>query len=340
MSKNSIRLVAATHVGLVRTNNEDNFVVSPDLSRDDWFIPEDVSKAIDLGEQGCLLVVADGMGGMNAGEVASAIAIETVQQEFRSNDLKAITHSSKSIESFMKSVVMKADEVMKSRVKQEPSTKGMGTTLIMVWVVSSSAHLVWCGDSRAYLFNPAFGLTRISKDHSYVQQLVDAGKLDEDLAFDHPDSNIITRCLGDFSEKAKPDYRQYQLRTGDIVMLCSDGLCAYCRDEEILSVINQFHSALSECIRQLVQHALDAGGYDNVTVAMLQIVETETEIDEKNATAQSNGTLTFLRHHHLIAFCLVILALLLVGGILLYWKNSDIHRIAKPFVEVIINHFN
>ena len=118
----------------------------------------------------------------------------------------------------------------------------MGTTIIFVWIIEDRAFLTWCGDSRGYIFNKETGLRRISNDHSFVQELVDAGKLDADLAFEHPNSNIVTRCLGDFSEKARPEFRSYTLQKGDYLLLCSDGLCGICRDEEIAQTMFEHSS--------------------------------------------------------------------------------------------------
>lgn len=272
-----VKLTAGTDVGCVRTNNEDNFIMNVDLSQSDWFLPKDTSEVIQLGEEGCTMVVADGMGGLNAGEVASAIAVEHVKQEFLDANLKDIIKSEKDIEKFMSGIVEKADIAIKKRVKDDPATKGMGTTLIFVWVLGNKAYVSWCGDSRGYVFNPNLGLKRISKDHSFVQELVDAGKLDEELAFDHPNSNIITRCLGDFNDKAHPDFNVITLNKGDHILLCSDGLCGICRDEEIIEIMNRFHEDIGECKKELIKAALDAGGYDNVTVALMEVVEDEND---------------------------------------------------------------
>lgn len=271
-----VKLTAGTNVGCVRTNNEDNFITNIDLSRPDWFLPKDVSEAVNLCDEGCAFVVADGMGGLNAGEVASAIAVEHVKQEFLNANLKKIVKSDKDVEKFMREIVEKADAAIKKRVEEDPETKGMGTTLIFAWVIGRKAYLSWCGDSRAYLYNPASGLKRVSKDHSYVQELVDAGKLDEDLAFDHPNSNIITRCLGDFKDRAKPDFATVALKTGDRIMLCSDGLCGLCRDEEINETMNNFCEDIEVCKRELINSALNAGGYDNVTIALMEVVDDDS----------------------------------------------------------------
>ena len=273
-----VKLTAGTNVGCVRTNNEDNFITNIALSRPDWFLPKDVSQAVSLCDEGCAFVVADGMGGLNAGEVASAIAVEHVKQEFLDANLKKIVKSEKDVEKFMREIVEKADAAIKKRVEEDSETKGMGTTLIFAWVIGRKAYLSWCGDSRGYLFNPNSGLKRVSKDHSYVQELVDAGKLDADLAFDHPNSNIITRCLGDFKDKAKPDFAVITLKKGDRIMLCSDGLCGLCRDEEINETMSNFCEDIEVCKRELINAALNAGGYDNVTIALMEVVEDDDDV--------------------------------------------------------------
>lgn len=278
MSDLTFKLTVATNVGKVRTNNEDNFIVCPVLSDDNWFIPRNTNNVLDLDENGCLLVVADGMGGMNAGEVASEIAVESIKEIFRSASLTRIKKKARTIEKFLEKVIVTADKNIKNHVESNPQTSGMGTTVVLAWVVDGYAHIAWCGDSRAYCYNPERGLWRLTRDHSYVQQLVDSGKLDPDLAFDHPNSNIITRSLGDSSVKAKPDVTAYKLMAGDTLILCSDGLCGLCRDDEISSVIDICNLSDIEDIKtSLISAALDAGGYDNVTVALFQCISIKEE---------------------------------------------------------------
>lgn len=322
MSKLAFRITAGTNVGCVRTNNEDNFIINEDLSQSDWFLPQDTTQILELGKNGCVLVVADGMGGLNAGEVASDIAIKTVQQTFLDADLNKIGNSNKSIEKFMCDVVVKADSIIKQHVKENPSTQGMGTTLIFAWILGTTAHLVWCGDSRAYVYNKNRGLMRLSKDHSYVQQLVDEGKLDADLAFDHPDSNIITRCLGDFPEKARPEYKSYLLNIGDYILICSDGLCGVCRDEEILPVFQDNTLNIEQIKHKLIQTALNAGGYDNVTVALFETVSIEeTEPKYSNISRQtvtSSSGANIVNSNLKTIIIIVLAAITLIAAVLFF----------------------
>ena len=269
MSDITFKLTAATNVGLVRTNNEDNFIVNPDLTGESWLLPRDPNQPLNLGDRGCVFVVADGMGGMNAGEVASEIAIETVRNRFSAGNLKKAVKSGKSVVDFIVKTIVEADGNIKARVKSDPSTSGMGTTIVLSWVLKDTVYIGWCGDSRAYLYNNRLGLTRLSRDHSYVQELVDMGKLDPELAFDHPNSNIITRSLGDSSAKAIPDVMSRKLSEGDLILLCSDGLCGLVRDDEIAEIIRSCGTDdITSVKKKLIEGALDAGGHDNVTVAL------------------------------------------------------------------------
>lgn len=273
MNKIKFKIAAKTDVGLERSNNEDNFQASSDLliTPMRWVNNE----ICQLGEKGALLVVADGMGGMNAGEVASQIAIDTVREEFAPiNITPEITKSRYTIEKFMNEVVVKADAKIKDVSKKRPETRGMGTTIVIAWLYNENFYVSWCGDSRAYVYNPEHGLHRLTKDHSYVQQLVDAGKLTEDEAFDFPESNIITRCLCDAKQKAQPECldNPYPICDNDIILLCTDGLCGMIRDYEIQEVMNSFTKDMTVLTDNLVQAALNASGADNCTVCLCQIL--------------------------------------------------------------------
>lgn len=285
MSDITFKMTAATNVGLIRTNNEDNFIVNPDLTASDWVIPSDTTAEISLGKNGCVMVVADGMGGMNAGEVASEIAISSIRKAFSGiEDFAKVTDTHGHIESFMKKAIVNADGDIKRRVKEDPSTEGMGTTVVMAWIYENFVHVAWCGDSRAYLFNKNYGLSRLSRDHSYVQELVDSGKLDPELAFDHPNSNIITRSLGDSHSVAQPEYMNKGLSEGDLILLCTDGLCGLVRDEEILDILMQGHETINECRDALLAAALEAGGHDNVTLALFECVGLKEPVMDKTLT--------------------------------------------------------
>lgn len=273
MSDIRFRIAAKTDVGLERSNNEDNLQVSANLEETPmkWVNNQEYS----LGRKGALLVVADGMGGMNAGEVASEIAINTVRDLFSPENITdEIVKTRFTIEKFMKGVIVEADKRIKAFAKENPESRAMGTTIVIAWLFDGNLYVSWCGDSRAYIYNPSTGLFQITKDHSYVQDLVDAGKISIEDAFDFPDSNIITRSLSDSTPKPNPDclLMPQKLCDNDIILLCSDGLNGMIRDQEIESIIAANQGNMTECVDALINAALEAAGADNCTVALCQIL--------------------------------------------------------------------
>lgn len=309
----SLKLFAGTDVGL-RENNEDNFIVCPDLVKDEWIVPADYRQVICPGPGGSLMVVADGMGGQNAGEVASAIAIDTVREMFSSGRFPAdMSGKSDSIRLFLKSVISKCDSAIKKAAKDNSSTYGMGSTIIIAWLIGHKLYIAWLGDSRAYSFVRNKGIARLSKDHSYVQQLLDAGEITEEEAMIHPKSNVITRSLGDLSQKAKADVEEYDIEDGEVVMLCTDGLCGVCADEEIGGIIEDGCDNLQRCKEMLVSAALDAGGSDNITIALMQ-VHIDTDENDKSGGDKKNTGTQVSSIVKIAALCLCVLSVFLLIG--------------------------
>ena len=304
------KLFAGTDIGL-RDNNEDNFTVCPDLTHNEWFLPDNAQAKIQLGELGCIMVVADGMGGQNAGEVASAIAISTVQEWFSAQKLpRNITKKPEAVSRFLKKVITAADMQIKDHGRNNPESEGMGSTIVIVWVIEQRAYIAWLGDSRAYSFVPDKGIARLSKDHSFVQQLIDADKLTEEAALTHPQSNIITRSLGDISQKAKADVVVHDLSIGEIIMLCTDGLCGSCLDQQIGTIIEKEQNNLQQCKKKLTEAALDAGGSDNITISLFQVIDGVTNVAKsspKKDTSFDVGKLFSPKNVILIVFGLLIL---------------------------------
>ncbi len=310
----SFKLFAGTNIGL-RENNEDNFTVCPDLTKNEWIVPADNQPVIQLGSKGCIMVVADGMGGQNAGEVASAIAIDTVQEMFSSNRLPAdVLNKPDAIKQHLRNVISECDTRIKNKTKDDVSTYGMGSTIIIAWLLGCKLYIAWLGDSRAYSYVEKKGIARLSKDHSFVQQLVDAGTISEEEAMDHPNSNIITRSLGDTSQKAKADVAEYDIEDGQVVLLCSDGLCGVCQDAEIGGIIEEAKDDLQNCKDRLVTAALAAGGSDNITIALLKI-----SVDPSNSGShdtQDDKCVIFMNHRIKIIMLVTAISLLLFGGVL------------------------
>lgn len=268
MAQNKIHLTLAARCEAAgRDNNEDNYQVISDIAADRYDFT--ANAELTLGDKGTLLVVCDGMGGMNAGEVASAIAVKTVKEAFAAEHItdEALDNPEK----FIVQAIQAADAAIKEEGKRNPDTEGMGSTIVLAWLLRGKAYIGWCGDSRAYRYNAVSGLERLSHDHSYVQELVDAGSITEELAFFHPNNNIITRSLGDTRGTAKPDTKVFDIQQGDLYLLCSDGLCGCLQDAQIQSVIEQHHATVAECRDALWQADEAAGWHDNVTTVLVQI---------------------------------------------------------------------
>lgn len=317
MSMTSIKLFASTDIGL-RSNNEDSFIVSPDLAIDDWQIPASQQESVSLGNRGCLMVVADGMGGMNAGEVASDIAIKTVRQMFSPATMPAdVLESPNSIKAYLKKVIVQADEQVKQHSIEDPSTEGMGSTIVMAWFFDGYVYVAWLGDSRAYSYIPGKGIYRLSKDHSYVQQLVDAKMLTEEEAMVHPRSNVITRSLGDTLQKAEPEVTVHPAQEGEFVLLCSDGLCGVCTDAEIADIVRQNVDDLEAANNALIDEALNAGGSDNITIALLHILSVDAPVHRSRSFSfPSWKNLFFATLALLVMVCL---------GFIGFIKSCDTH---------------
>lgn len=271
-----------------RPNNEDNYQLDDNLSDNSWGFTADAE--VSLGEKGALLVVCDGMGGMNAGEVASDIAIKTIKEWFTTDKLTDVAVAAPC--KYISSAIVAADAAIKAHSKTNPDTEGMGSTIVLAWLLGQKVYVGWCGDSRCYRFNPALGLERLSHDHSYVQELVDAGKLTEELAFDHPNNNIITRSLGDPRGAAQPDTKEFDLYNQDIILLCSDGLCGTLRDNEIAELIKQNQTSMQEC-RDALWDADEAAGWtDNTTIALAQIISGGKDANAATPTANSSNEIS------------------------------------------------
>lgn len=326
------KLGAQTNVGCVRTNNEDNFVVSADLNAGEWLLPRDCHTVFTLGNKGAMLVVADGMGGLEAGEIASRIAVDTMKEFFSADKITdEIVKDASTIRKYMYEAVVAADNAIKRKSREEKSVKSMGTTLVAAWLFDGYANIIWCGDSRGYLFNPVSGLAQVTKDHSYVQELVDSGRLLPEYAFDHPDSNIITRSLGNPQKAANPDFVRLPLQEGEVILLCTDGLNSMLRDEEIEAVMQETSNEIDTCTKALIQGALDLGGHDNVTVVLCQIVPEENkpsvqDMQQTVSTFTEKERKKPLRKFVLwmVAFVFVLLLACLAWSFSTAWQNKII----------------
>lgn len=232
-----------------------------------------------VGDDGVVMVVADGMGGMNAGEVASAIAIDVAAKAFDDNR-RTCANDAAARGRMLEDIICRADAAVKADASHNGEHAGMGSTMIMAWLVGNELTVTWIGDSRAYLYRPGTGIRPLSRDHSYVQELANRGVLTYEETFGHPQGNIVTRSLGDPSQAARPETAQFTVGDGDIIMLCSDGLSGVLRDRPVdpdaetptlETVIAANAQDTAACGRALMSAAREADWYDNVTVMLCRV---------------------------------------------------------------------
>jgi protein phosphatase len=246
---------ARTDVGIVRSGNEDSYLMS--------------------SERG-LFIVADGMGGHAAGEIASEMASRIVADEFR--PVRGM--SDQEMMAQMVGAIRAANGAIFRRTIQEPDKRGMGTTATVLSLLPRRYLIGQVGDSRAYLLRGGV-LTQLTKDHSYVQEQVDAGRLTPEEARIHPYANVITRCVGS-SEDVVPDLYIGTLEAEDLVLLASDGLTGMIDDDELRDVMMS-PLDLEPKVDALITAANRHGGLDNITTILVKIEEVSPPTGEMPA---------------------------------------------------------
>lgn len=255
-----LRVGRHTDVGMVRDLNEDSLLVL-ELDR----VHRSISRPIGL------YVVADGMGGHAAGDVASGLAINTMAEKMTTHLLAPQLTGDIDTESFDAQLWL-ADAVQAANVAvythRQSAGTNMGTTLVAALVIGNTAHIANVGDSRAYLITNNVGIRQITTDHSLVERLIAMGQIKPDEARTHPQRNVIYRTVGD-KEVAEIDFFVQELNPGDSLLLCSDGLSGKVEDAEIQRLASRNWSPQEAC-EVLVQAANDNGGDDNVTVIIVQ----------------------------------------------------------------------
>lgn len=254
------KVVGKTDQGLVRLGNEDY---------------------LHLDEKNAVYAVCDGMGGHQAGEIASMTASETIRtlfDHFR-NDLLNDSRLSldrtllPSGELLLKSIRLANREIY-TKAATDPALTGMGTTIVAVAFEGDVMSVAHVGDSRAYRLD-AKKLQPLTKDHSWVSEMQQNHQLSEEEALSVVGKNVITRALG-VRENVEIDYRLMKVKPGDIYILCSDGLSGFADDEDIFAVVDKVRSDVKRIVDDLVQLANDRGGADNVTVVVIEIKQVDS----------------------------------------------------------------
>ena len=254
--KGKVTLVGQTDTGRVREHNEDTIATDPDVG---------------------LLVLADGMGGYNAGEVASGIAVKTITNLVREGlmreDLGSIDRgtglSRPSI--VLRDAITRANKIIYQTARSQAECEGMGTTVVAALFYDNRISIAHVGDSRLYRQRGS-QISQVTMDHSLLQELVDRGFYSPEEAQRAANKNYVTRALG-VEPQVEVEVQEHPVEKGDVFILCSDGLSDMVEDEDIRLTISTFGANLDTVAKQLIQLANENGGRDNVSVVLAQAVE-------------------------------------------------------------------
>ncbi len=238
---------AASDIGVVRTANQDSLFISNDPSLR-------------------LYIIADGMGGHKAGELASSMAVDSIAAYL--DRVKQTLTSEVKVQNAVVESISIANEAIFSRSSEDPDCSGMGTTVTMAFAFKNKIIIGHVGDSRAYILRDG-GIAQLTEDHSLVNQLIREGKITRQDAVNHPQRNVITRAVGT-SEDIEVDTLILKPAKDDIIILCSDGLSNMVGDIELLSIFAD-RDDLQKACNMAIELAKDNGGTDNITVIAIRI---------------------------------------------------------------------
>jgi protein phosphatase len=250
----ALQIVTQTHTGMVRTQNEDSVLANP---------------------QRGFVVLADGMGGYNAGEVASGMATALIGTQLE----MALTQGAEPVpvgegkswqHALLETEIARANAAIYQSAQSQPQYSGMGTTLVMGVFHDNLLTTAHIGDSRLYRLRGE-EFRQITRDHSMLQEQIDAGLITPEQARTSQNKNLVTRALG-VDPAVDPEIHDYEVEVGDVYLLCSDGLNDMVEDEEIGMTVSALSANLGLCASQLIEMANDHGGRDNVSVILVKVV--------------------------------------------------------------------
>ncbi len=208
-----------------------------------------------------LFIVADGMGGHNAGDYASRFCVEAFTERIRSNQQKTPI-------GMISDALQYTNDLLLEEASAKNDLQGMGTTFVVATIIDSVLYVANVGDSRLYIIRD--GIKQITEDHSLVEEMAKNGEIDrKDMRF-HPNKNIITRALG-ANTTVTPDYFEVELAEGDIVLMCSDGLTNMMEDKEIMDIVREYAGDLESAAGTLVKRANENGGKDNISIIIVEM---------------------------------------------------------------------
>jgi protein phosphatase len=317
MNEILVNVCGKTDDGCVREHNEDNILIhhfSINENHGDY-----VANNLRVSSEGLLMLVADGMGGANAGEVASGIAKETFKREFSSSK-----SSPSDPGTYLKNIILKVHKTIKDRSKKEAEYAGMGTTIIVGWLIENILHVVWVGDSRCYILreNQQEEFGPFTDDHSLVWNLVLAGEMSAEQARTDEQSNIILQSLGGEMDKPVPDYKSYQVTKGNRILFCSDGLNGMLSDQGIQQIL-LFERDTSAACDKMIQSAKNAGGKDNISVILMDVLSDTPPVNtQKGTVIRRKRRIGFWFYSFVLLAVILLSFILLDQGVLKLYKEE------------------
>ena len=316
-----LNVAAVSHPGMSGKNNEDRYSVSAFSTTDEPPLPS------------LLAIIADGIGGHRAGEIAAEIAIETISQVVAASD-------GSQPERILQEAIQRASQAIYQQAQNDLNQRGMGSTCACCWIVGERLHTATVGDSRIYLVRNGV-IQQISTDHTWVQEAIDQGSLAPGQAKDHPNAHVIRRYLGS-RQPVIPDMRLklnslendrqaetnqgFTLKPGDRMLLCSDGLTDLVEDHEILGYLQT--RTLDAALEQLVMLSNQRGGHDNITIIAIQFPE--------ELGSQPPGLPQKKQARSRVSTCAIILSIgvviaLLIGSLsIAYWNMTGPKQTMTP----------
>jgi PPM family protein phosphatase len=256
-----VHVFGRTDVGRTREHNEDAFVVA-DLTTGNATLQPEV-RSHSVGPRGSLFMVADGMGGAAAGEIASAMAVDVILHELKERWIASPAKDPETFAAALRAATAVANSKIFEFASSHPEYRGMGTTATIAGLLGDTLYLAQVGDSRAYLVREGQA-RQITKDQSLMQKLIEAGEITEEEAEQSERRNIILQALGP-EAVIKVDLTHQRVRRGDTLVLCSDGLSGQVRKDEIARIVSEEPELVTVC-KRLIDLANEAGGPDNITV--------------------------------------------------------------------------
>jgi|GEM_PF-345682 serine/threonine protein phosphatase PrpC len=316
--------------GNIRDSQQDYLLILP------YHFEDKEGTDVFLADRLNVFIIADGMGGTAGGEIASKLAVNAVKSYFDQAARKGL----EDYRTHLTEAIHQANQEIISFAGTHPEDKDMGTTIVIALIDQSMLHVAWVGDSRCYgVQRTDSRLIQISKDHSYVQMLIDDGKLDPELAYQHPNRNLVTRSLG--MKDVQVDYNVHDLSAYSYIYLCSDGINSMISDSQIHEQICQ-NAKVETLNKSIVQAALDAGGDDNISSILIAVQQDSfgnraisatidpyqsgrNELDKVKSVPSTNSTSS--NRKIIIGIILLCVAALIAGIYFLINKKNQAHPV-------------